>query len=86
VKYEELVTAPATVLARITDLLGVPFQDSMLDASKRGAELRTNPSHRNLGQPFLPDRIDAWRNELSPEVRAHCEYSAREAMQIFGYK
>ncbi|PCE25229.1 sulfotransferase [Paraburkholderia acidicola] len=86
VRYEDLVRTPLTTLTQISDTLGVPFQDAMLDASTRGPELRSDPSHRNLAQPFLPDRIDAWRNQLSNEVSAHCEYSAREAMQIFGYK
>lgn len=86
VKYEELVMDPKRALSGISGILGVPFHDSMLDASARGPELRTNPSHRNLAQPFLTDRIDAWRDQLPVEVSAHCEYSAREALHTFGYK
>ncbi|REG61253.1 sulfotransferase family protein [Paraburkholderia sp. BL6669N2] len=86
IKYEDLVATPNAVLTHICDMLGLPFSDSMLDASKRGPELRTNPSHRNLAQPFLTDRIDVWRSQLPADVSAHCEYSAREAMYTFGYK
>jgi hypothetical protein len=86
VKYEALVTSPREELTRIADMLELPFDESMLDAGKRGMELRTDPSHLNLAQPFLPNRIDAWRKQLSPELGAHCEASAREAMHTFGYK
>lgn len=86
IKYEDLIGNPAATLARITDLLGVPFQSAMLESNERGKELRATPSHRNLAMPFLTDRIDAWRKNLPSEIAAHCEYSAREAMSIFGYK
>ncbi|AKM00510.1 sulfotransferase family protein [Burkholderia pyrrocinia] len=86
IRYEDFVLQPAATIEQITQLLNVPFQESMLDASRRGPELRTDPSHRNLAQPFLPERINAWRSQLSPGVIAHCEYSALEAMQTFGYK
>jgi hypothetical protein len=86
VKYEDLVSTPREEFTRITALLELPFDASMLDASKRGLELRTDPSHRNLAQPFLSDRIDAWRKQLSTELVAHCESSANEAMHTFGYK
>ncbi|KVE42395.1 sulfotransferase family protein [Burkholderia sp. BDU5] len=85
VRYEDLITTPSTTVEHITRLLGVPFRASMLESSRRGPELRTNPSHLNLARPFLPERISAWRNQLPPETIEHCEYSAREAMRTFGY-
>jgi hypothetical protein len=85
-KYEDLVTRPEQELTRITELLGLQFEASMLDASQRGPELRTNQSHVNLAQPFLPDRISAWQGQLPDRVRHHCEFSAREAMLTFGYE
>jgi hypothetical protein len=84
-RYEDLVADPESTLRRVTTLLDVPFQAAMLDSSARGMALRDNPSHRNLSQPFLPDRIDAWRSQLSKELQAHCRNSAGEAMQAFGY-
>ena len=84
-KYEDLLASPEAALTQITNLLRVPFQPAMLDPTMRGMALRDNPSHRNLSQPFLPDRIGAWRGELSSELVAHCERSASEAMRAFGY-
>ncbi|KVC99907.1 sulfotransferase [Burkholderia ubonensis] len=85
VRYEDFITNPSATAEQITRLLGVPFHESMLESGRRGPELRTNPSHLNLAQPFLPERINAWRNQLLPAVIEHCEYSAREAMRTFGY-
>ncbi|RQS10031.1 sulfotransferase [Burkholderia sp. Bp8998] len=86
IRYEDFVLQPAATIEQLTRFLDVPFQESMLDASRRGPELRTNPSHLNLAQPFLPERISAWRSQLSPDVIAHCEYSALEALHTFGYQ
>ncbi|AJY29765.1 sulfotransferase domain protein [Burkholderia thailandensis 34] len=85
VRYEDFVSQPEATLRRLTAFLDVPFLKSMLNASRRGPELRSDPSHRNLAQPFMPDRIEAWRRQLPQEVVKHCEYGAQEGLQTFCY-
>ncbi|CAB3974469.1 sulfotransferase [Burkholderia cenocepacia] len=85
IRYEDLVSNPRDVLARSTAFLGLPFEESMLDHSKRAPVLRNDQSHLNLSLPFLNDRATAWQSSLPPDIAAHCCATAAEGLKAFGY-
>ena len=86
IKYEDMVTEPAAVFKRICGFLDVPFQDKMLDHTKRGLELRTQKHHRYLARPFLSDKAGAWEKTMPPKLVKECEKNAYNALTLFGYK
>ncbi|RQS34587.1 sulfotransferase [Burkholderia sp. Bp8992] len=85
VRYEDLVSNPRDVLARSAGFLGLSFEESMLDNSKRAPVLRNDQSHLNLSRPFLNDRATAWQTSLPPDITAHCCATAAEGLKAFGY-
>ncbi|MFM0285998.1 sulfotransferase [Paraburkholderia megapolitana] len=84
-RYEDLVSRPQDVLSRTTAFLDLPFETTMLDHNKRAPILRNDQSHLKLSEPFLNDRAVAWQSDLDRDIRQHCEASASEALQAFGY-
>jgi hypothetical protein len=85
VRYEDLVANPREILSRTAAFLDLPFEEAMLDSSKRAPVLRNDASHLKLAQPFLNDRATSWKNELDPRIIQHCETTAAEALRTFGY-
>ncbi|WP_244826074.1 sulfotransferase [Caballeronia sp. TF1N1] len=85
VRYEDLVANPREALTRCTELLGLPFDERMLDHASRAPVLRHDQSHQNLSLPFQPERANSWEKTLSPEIVRHCRDTSGEAMRVFGY-
>ncbi|ACR32620.1 sulfotransferase (plasmid) [Burkholderia glumae BGR1] len=85
VRYEDLVGNPRHVLSLATRFLGLAFEEQMLENAHRAPALRHDQSHLNLSRPFLSERATSWRQELTPDFQAHCESTAHEALQAFGY-
>ncbi len=67
VRYEELVTAPETILKMVTDFLGESFDPALLKfyqspiAQRRGA----TRDHRPLGRPVTPEFVGIYKSFLS---------------------
>ncbi|MEM4261320.1 MAG: sulfotransferase [Candidatus Woesearchaeota archaeon] len=85
IKYEELVDRPEEILHKVTDFLSVPFQDKMLDPSGRGKGYEGFKEHENLSYPFLREKKDSWKKNISKELKLLCESQAEEALREFGY-
>jgi hypothetical protein len=85
VRYEDLVSNPQNTLTRSTALLGLDFEETMLDNSKRAPVLRNDQSHLKLSEPFLSGRATSWKIELDMHIQQHCKASAAEALSTFGY-
>jgi len=83
-RYEDLVADPAEWFLRMTDFLGVPFQEKMLDASARGRRYQGQKQHSNLSQP-IRQRRGNWRETMSPDLQARCMVQASEALERFLY-
>ncbi|MFB6258246.1 MAG: sulfotransferase [Flavobacteriales bacterium] len=68
--YEELVQAPERTMSWVAEQLGLTFYPSLLTPSYLGTEWKGN---RVSGEPLeglSRERIDAWRDEISPvEIR-----------------
>lgn len=78
VSYEELIRDPARVLAGICSFLGLEWDSRLLaTAGYRGAggigTWRGNSSERKEVVGFSPERIDAWRTGLHPDLVALCD-------------
>ena len=86
VKYEELVSHPESVFRRITDLLGVEFQDKILDPTNRGVRKRADIHHQLIAEPYQAQRAGGWRSEISAELLELCARQADEAIGAFGYR
>jgi hypothetical protein len=87
IRYEDLVLDPQPQLRQLCDFLNVAFQPNMLDHATRGPRYANVDAHRNLSQPFLPSRAQAWQTpgRLDPALRAHIQKTAHEGLETFGY-
>jgi hypothetical protein len=84
IQYEDLVLNPIVEFRRVTNFLGVSFQEAMLDGAARSSRHQGNPRHRNLGLPICQRRGN-WRDTMPVELQARCLVQAREALERFGY-
>ncbi|WP_250452123.1 sulfotransferase [Caballeronia sp. ATUFL_M2_KS44] len=85
VRYEDLVANPRDTLQKSSALLGLPFDEAMLDHAARAPVLRHDQSHLNLSQPFQSERATSWTRSLDADVQKHCHDTAGEALRVFGY-
>ena len=88
IRFEDMVADPAKTFRELTDFLGLEFQTAMLSSDQRGSRYyrRRDSYHQNLNQPFLTDRIEVWKHEMSPDIQKICERQAREGLEAFGYE
>lgn len=74
VRYEELVAAPAEVLAGVCEFLDLAFDEAMLrheGASDAVADVLREPWKAGVRRPVTTARAERWRDELtSAEVRS----------------
>jgi hypothetical protein len=83
-RYEDLVADPAAAFLRITDFLGVPYQEKMLDPVARSRRYEGLKHHQHLNQP-IRQRRGNWREAMPAELQTRCLVQAREALERFGY-
>ncbi len=89
VRYEDLVSEPEATLRTICDFLSLPFDATMLDYDQTGTREYQpifDQIHDRLHQPPRADRIEAWREELSPRDWAVVEAVCAETMHEVGYQ
>ncbi len=86
VAYEALVRNPQAELARIFAWLGV--EAAKIDTARQVEYVpdRLQHLHRNIGKPPLPDRIEAWREELRPARLSRFEAVAGPVLVAKGYR
>lgn len=66
VKYEDLVSSPVQILKHICSHLGINYDVNMLRANGFKVPSYTSKQHALIGSEMKPDRIDRWKNELTP--------------------
>ena len=106
VRYEDLVTDTEATLRRVTDLIELEWDDSMLRYHERAPERleeisRDLPAkgtkagrpgaeraaaHALAKQPPKPDRVAAWREQMSGSDRDAYESVAGELLADLGYE
>lgn len=92
VRFEDLATSPATELERVTEFLGIPWDDRMLqyhDQSSAGILQRMpegrQQAHRNLRRPPTTTLRD-WRRELPAASQLAFEALAGDLLEDLGYE
>ena len=75
VRYEDLVTAPESVLSRVCDFIGIPFDPFMLEYAERSTYDRPDPS-----------LATQWPSKLGRREVQQVEARAGELLQERGYK
>lgn len=84
--YERVVAEPEAALRELCAFLELAYEPAM---SERGGLLPSSYTasiHAHVGGPPRPDRIEAWREELSPRDVEIFESVARDALSLLGYQ
>lgn len=86
VRYEDLVTAPATTLTGVFEYLGLDASAALVDQLVRettadDAELK---KHQTTRDPAAS--IGRWRHDLPPALQTAAEEAFRHGLRMFGYK
>ena len=91
IRYEDLVSDPAKTLQDLCAFLGVEYHSGMLEYHKNKAlidpklEVFLRQIHPNLFKPILPDNIEKWKKEMSPEEITLCDAIAGSYGKGYGY-
>jgi hypothetical protein len=88
-RFEDLVADPAGELSKITDFLGVGFEDGMLaDYSRKASDKvgdKIHQHHTHLSRPPSASQAGKWRQTLSPADQAVAFEIAGPLLTELGY-
>jgi len=87
-RYEDLLADPRRELTRLCAFLGERFDEAMLDHTRAADDIVASYKtwHERTRGALDPDRIEAWRRELTPDEIGLFETVARRAMRRNGYE
>jgi hypothetical protein len=89
IRYEDLVRRPRTTTQSICHFLDEPFQPSMLAFHKKAGRYMKDDAQADYNvaatEPITDDRVDAWKEQLSPRQTAIVEHLCASVMQTWGY-
>lgn len=87
VKYEDLATNPARVVAAINEWMGLDYEPAQMDHEvDTGTVAEFERSWKeNVYKPVMADRASAWREELTAEQIAIITRITGPRMRRFGY-
>jgi len=85
VKYEDLVQRPESTVSQLCESLGLNVEP---DWQPKGRDINPGLQQHELLLQETPvtSRLEAWRDELSPNQIADIEYIAGSAMKMLGYE
>lgn len=83
VRYEDMVVEPATVLRRICEFAGLPFESTMLDHG--GSVSEEKPHQQSLKQPVTSGLRD-WHADMRAEDVGAFEGVAGDLLDELGYE
>lgn len=84
VRFEDLVTEPATTLRGICEFIGIPFDASLLEETVVVGSSFEEDRHALSG--FDRRSIDRWREHVHPLVRAWFRVIGSRELRRFGYR
>lgn len=87
-RYEDLLTSPDSTCRRLCEFLQIPFEPAMLAVDHVMDDFNPGTpgeSARHHYQSFETQRIDRWRQFLTPVEVTLIETRCREGMELFGY-
>lgn len=85
VHYEALALRPRETLTELCEWLGIGFSDQMLDASFYKPDSRSAKFNPLTKQAPRADRVEAWRESLSPREIEIFESVTKEMLEYLGY-
>ena len=68
IKYEDLLNHPERELSKITNKLGLDFDNGMLEYYQKADEVIVGEEiewKKNLYRPIMKGNVDKWKNELT---------------------
>lgn len=87
-RYEDLLTAPETLLQRLCHFLEVDFEPGMLDFHQTDQASALASSHKqraNVSKPLMSGNFAKYRSALTPKEVRQMEMRLGDLMQLFGY-
>lgn len=85
VRYEDLVTNPQKEVTRLSNFLGVEFEQGMLLPKNRHQRYQGHEVHSNLYNSITDASVGKHKTILDPLILNNYETQAREALLAFGY-
>lgn len=101
IRYEDLVEQPEKYSKEICQFIGIEFLPEMVnyqqslkkkyledEESRKRFEFQTrilNTLHENLTKPINSNKVDAWKQELSPKQLRAADYVAGNFARNYGY-
>jgi hypothetical protein len=87
-RYEDLLADPRAELTRLCAFLGEEFDEAMLDHTEAAGDIVPSRKkwHDRTRGALDPQRIEAWRAELTPEEIGLFEAVARRPLRRNGYE
>lgn len=89
VRYEDLVRDPREGVKRLTEFLGLPFEEGMLGFYSRAEEkieVEREPWKEGATKPIYRSSVDRWKDELEPEQIRLVERAAGRFLGACGYR
>ena len=88
-KYEDLVANPKQELSRVVNFLGIEYEDTMLEYSKKArtkvGQKRIHEHHVHLVEKPIRSQAFKWKNTLKPVDQAIANEIAGEIFTEIGY-
>lgn len=86
IRYEDLLSDTETAVKKITDFIGIKYEENMLNANGLIVPEYTKHQHQLVGQKADKSRIEAWQKTLSNREIELFEYEAKNMLNLLGYK
>lgn len=84
-RYEDLLLDTEATVKKVTDFIGIAYEEEMLNANGLIVPEFTKHQHKLVGQKADKSRIEAWKNALSKREIELLEYRTKNMLQFLGY-
>lgn len=81
VRFEDLVTSPEATARRLSEFVGVPYADDMLEQVVHNSSFMG----KGEGKGIDPTAVDRWREHMSPFARSIFARLCGDELEAFGY-
>lgn len=85
IKYEDLLTDTETTVKKVTDFIGIGYEENMLKADGLIVPQYTKHQHTLVGKKASTDRIHAWQKNLSKREIELFERESKNMLNLLGY-
>ena len=87
-RYEDLVSDPQTAVLKVCSLLGIEFEEQMMDHSRafdKMGDTKTLEHHEAVGQPINTGSIGKWKERLTTQQIEITEALLHDELVRTGY-